>query len=134
MNVRISRFIALAALCLAATASVRAADAPDAASGKKVNINQATSAQLGYLPRVGSKVADRIVEYRKSHGQFSQAEDLMEVKGIGERLFKELKPYVALSGPTTLTAKVSSRGTRGGPSNKKSASVASASVPTGKGH
>ncbi len=133
MNVRISRFAALAASLFLAAALVRAADAPDPASGKRININQATSAQLSNLPRVGSKVADRIVEYRKSHGQFGQAEELMEVKGIGERLFKELKPYIALSGPTTLTAKVSSRGTRGGATSKKSSSVAAASVSTSKG-
>ena len=133
MKVRTIRFAALAALCLAAGALARAADAPDASAAKKVNINQATSAQLSNLPRVGSKVADRIVEYRKSHGQFNQAEELMEVKGVGERLFKELKPYVALSGPTTLTAKVSSRGTRGGPTGKKTAGAASASASVAKG-
>ena len=133
MNVRITRFAALIVLGFAATASMRASETPD--SGKKVNINQATSAQLTNLPRVGTKVADRIVEYRKTHGQFNQAEELMEVKGVGEHLFKELKPYIALSGPTTLTTKVSSRGTRGGPSGKKtaSASASSAAVSTSKG-
>ena len=128
MNVRIQRFAALIALGFAATASLAAADAPD--PGKKVNINQATSTQLTNLPRVGTKVADRIVEYRKTHGQFNQAEELMEVKGVGEHLFKELKPYIALSGPTTLTTKVSSRGTRGGPSGKKTASAAATTAST----
>jgi len=130
MNVRIQRFAALIALGFAATASLSATDASDPASGKKVNINQATSAQLTNLPRVGTKVADRIVEYRKTHGQFNQAEELMEVKGVGEHLFKELKPYIALSGPTTLTTKVSSRGTRGGPSGKKTASAAATTAST----
>ncbi|HMF10183.1 MAG TPA: helix-hairpin-helix domain-containing protein [Thermoanaerobaculia bacterium] len=130
MNVRIQRFAALIALSFAATASLSATDASDPASGKKVNINQATSAQLTNLPRVGTKVADRIVEYRKTHGQFNQAEELMEVKGVGEHLFKELKPYIALSGPTTLTTKVSSRGTRGGPSGKKTASAAATTAST----
>jgi len=96
-------------------------------SGKKVNINQASATQIALLPRVGSKQAERIVEYRKAHGQFAQVEELMEVKGVGEKLFGQLKPYVALSGPTTLTAKVSSRGTRGGPTSKKTGSKAASS-------
>ena len=121
MNVRIPRMAVLATLALLAEVSAVAAETAEA-SGKKININQASSAQLANLPRVGAKLADRIVEYRKAHGQFGQPEELMEVKGVGEKLFGQLKPYVALSGPTTLTAKVSSRGTRGGPTAKKAGS------------
>jgi len=103
-------------------------------AAKKVNINQASATQIAYLPRIGAKAADRIVEYRKAHGSFGKAEELMEVKGVGERRYAELKPYIALSGPTTLTAKVRSTGsgTRRA-SSKKSASTASNSVPVGKG-
>jgi len=114
----------------------------EAAGSKKVNINQASAVQLAYLPRVGAKAADRIVEYRKAHGSFSRTEELMEVKGVGERLYGELKPYVALSGPTTLTAKVRSTGSGARRSSspatatKKTASNApnaSTTVPLGKG-
>ena len=42
------------------------------ADGKKVNINQASSKDLANLPRIGSKVADRIVEYRQAHGAFAR--------------------------------------------------------------
>jgi len=113
----------------------------DAAGSKKVNINQASAVQLAYLPRVGAKAADRIVEYRKAHGSFGRTEELMEVKGVGERLYGELKPYVALSGPTTLTAKVRSTGSgarRSSPASatKKTAANspnASNTVPVGKG-
>jgi competence protein ComEA len=112
----------------------------DAAGSKKVNINQASAVQLAYLPRIGAKAADRIVEYRKAHGAFSRTEELMEVKGVGERRYGELKPYIALSGPTTLTAKVRSTGSGGRRSastaSKKTASNASSAsntVPVGKG-
>ena len=54
----------------------------------------------------------------------------MEVKGIGEKLFTSLKPYLTLSGPTTLSEKVSSKGTRGHSAESKSARN---SVPVGKG-
>jgi len=126
------RFLAAALLAVASAAAVRAVDVPDVAAGKKVNINQASAAQLALLPRVGAKAAERIVEYRKAHGTFAQAEQLMEVKGVGEKLFTELKPYVALSGPTTLSAKVRSGSGRSARSTSTRKS-ASSSVPVGKG-
>lgn len=121
-----------AAIAIAAgiPAAASAADAPEAAVSKKVNINQASAAQLAYLPRIGAKAADRIVEYRKAHGSFGQPEELMEVKGVGERLYSELKPYIALSGPTTLAAKVRSANSGSRRAAKKTASN---SVPVGKG-
>ncbi len=80
---------------------------------KVVNINTASAAELARLPRIGEKQAQRIVDHRQQHGAFRRVEDLMEVKGIGEKLFQSLKPYLAISGPTTLTEKVSSKGSRG---------------------
>ena len=97
--------LALAGLLLAALCAGDAANPSPQPTGK-VNINQASAEQIGYLPRIGAKVAARVVDYRKTHGQFARAEDLMEVKGIGEKLFLTLKPYIAVSGPTTLAAKV----------------------------
>jgi competence protein ComEA len=84
-----------------------------AAPHKTVNINQAASAELARLPRVGAKLADRIVSHRAQHGPFRRVEDLMEVKGVGEKFFTTLKPYVTTTGPTTLVEKVSSKGSRG---------------------
>jgi competence protein ComEA helix-hairpin-helix repeat region len=84
-----------------------------AAPHKTVNINQAASAELARLPRVGPKLADRIVAHRAQHGPFRRVEDLMEVKGVGEKFFTTLKSYLTVSGPTTLAEKVSSKGTRG---------------------
>jgi len=52
------------------------------------------------------------VAHRAQHGSFRRAEDLMEVKGVGEKMFASLKPYLTVSGPTTLTGKVASKGTR----------------------
>ncbi len=80
----------------------------EAPAHKTVNVNQASAAELAKLPRVGPKLAERIVAHRTQHGAFKRAEDLMEVKGVGEKMFALLKPYVSLSGPTTLAEKVSS--------------------------
>ena len=93
-----------------------------AAPHKTVNINQAASAELARLPRVGTKLADRIVAHRSQHGPFRRIEDLMEVKGVGEKFFTTLKPYLTVSGPTTLAEKVSSKGTRGASTKKSGAS------------
>jgi competence protein ComEA len=73
---------------------------------KVVNINSAEVSQLTLLPRVGPAVAQRIIEYRKENGPFKAAEDLMLVRGIGEKTFQLIKPYVAISGETTLKDKV----------------------------
>jgi competence protein ComEA len=132
--------------CLATLVSAAAfgADAPST-EGKKVNINQATAEQIANLPRVGTKAAQRVVDFRKANGPFARPEGLMEVKGFGEKRFEQLKPYLTVSGPTTLDQKVSSAGSRGGSkgktakaSSKKtpksaSASASTASVPVGQG-
>src|SRR5215831_1939326 len=110
------------ASALAGDGDAPASSAAAPAAAGKVNINQATAAQLALLPRIGEKVADRIVDYRKEHGNFARPEDLMEVKGIGEKLFVTLKPYVTVSGPTTVTEKIrtgSSRGRSRGSAAKK---------------
>ncbi|MGE5413334.1 MAG: helix-hairpin-helix domain-containing protein [Syntrophomonadaceae bacterium] len=125
---------ALAALLCLGTSALLFGESTEVASHPRVNINTATAAELAYLPRLGQKVAARIVEHRKEK-PFARPEDLMEVKGIGEKLFTQLKPYVAVSGPTTLSAKV-----RSGSSTSRRSSPAAASkekpastVPVGKG-
>ncbi len=130
MNSRTSGRLALALVAILGASCLFAADTAEPAGGKKVNINQASAKEISNLPRIGAKVAERIVEYRQAHGSFARVEDLMEVKGIGEKLFTQLKPYLTLSGPTTLSEKVSSKGTRGGSAGSKAARN---SVPVGKG-
>jgi len=132
MNVRILRPALSALMALAFVSLASAADAASAES-KKVNINQATAEQLANLPRVGAKAAQRIVDFRKARGPFARIEDLMEVKGFGEKRFEQLKPYLAVSGPTTLEGKVSSAGSRGGRSKAagKPAATRAKSIPAG---
>ncbi|HKD19910.1 MAG TPA: helix-hairpin-helix domain-containing protein [Thermoanaerobaculia bacterium] len=128
------RATSLVVLLYLGAAALAFADGGDSAAAKKVNINTATAAELAYLPRLGAKVAARIVEHRKEK-PFAKPEDLMEVKGIGERLFVTLKPYVTVSGPTTLTAKVrssSSASRRSSPPAAPKEKPANA-VPVGKG-
>lgn len=79
---------------------------PAAAAGGKVNVNSAGTDELALLPRVGPSVAQRIVDFRDENGPFETVEDLMLVRGIGEKTFALLEPYVTTSGDTTLTEKV----------------------------
>ncbi|MFH1177672.1 MAG: helix-hairpin-helix domain-containing protein [Acidobacteriota bacterium] len=93
------------ALALAGEA-LAAGSAPAAAAGPQVNINTATAAELQLLPRVGPALAQRIIEFRTANGPFKAAEELVRVKGIGERSYSLLQPYLAVSGGTTLKEKV----------------------------
>lgn len=107
----------LASVSLAALPAHGDGDAAAAAPAKKVvNLNTASADEIARLPRVGRKLAESIVAHRAKNGAFKRAEDLMEVKGVGEKKFSSLKAYLTVSGPTTLTEKVAtaSRGKSGG--------------------
>lgn len=100
-----ARRLTSALIALALVLSVGAVPAMAAAEGS-VNINTADEATLQLLPRVGPAVAKRIVEYREENGKFAEATDLMQVRGIGEKTFQLLEPYVSTSGESTLKEKV----------------------------
>src|SRR4051812_48912580 len=61
-----------------------------------VNINTATAADLDALPGIGAKTAALIVEYRQKNGPFKKVEELMNVRGIGEKNFLKLKPQLSI--------------------------------------
>jgi comEA protein len=71
------------------------ADAPKPAAAK-VNINTASAADLEALPRIGPKVAQRIVDFRTQNGNFKKIEEIMKVKGIGEKLFNRIKDLITV--------------------------------------
>jgi competence ComEA-like helix-hairpin-helix protein len=82
------------------------AASPAGATPGVVNVNTADVAQLSLLPRVGAKVAQRIIDYRKEHGAFKSTTDLMQVKGIGDKAYSRLSPYLTVDGKTTLSEKI----------------------------
>ena len=105
---RKSQFIVLIALIIVSIAGSALADTASApASSGVVNLNTADAAQLSYLPRVGAKAAQRIIEYRTQHGAFHKTTDLMQVKGFGEKRFNQVSPYLTVDGKTTLATKIS---------------------------
>ncbi len=76
-------------LALSAAAAERAPQRP-------VNLNTATVTELMQLPRIGAKTAERIVAFRKQHGGDLRVEELMNVKGIGEKSFARLRPFLTV--------------------------------------
>jgi competence protein ComEA len=61
-----------------------------------ISLNQASSSQLEDLPGVGPALAGRIIDWREANGGFKAKEDLLNVVGIGDKLFASVKDLVTL--------------------------------------
>ncbi|MDD5716383.1 MAG: helix-hairpin-helix domain-containing protein [Sulfuricurvum sp.] len=61
-----------------------------------ININKASSAQLQTLNGIGPTKALEIIKYRKSHGNFKNVDELVNVKGIGPKTVQNLKSQVSI--------------------------------------
>ena len=64
------------------------------AAWAKININTASVAELETLKGIGTKKAEAIVKYREDNGKFKKAEDLVLVKGIGDKIFTKISEEV----------------------------------------
>ena len=106
-SLRRTRFL-LGTLCLvvvalgAAAGSALAADGEEAKpadgnASRQIDINKATAVELTAIPGVGNAIATRIVEFREKQGPFSRVEDLLKIKGIGEKSFQKIRPHVKVT-------------------------------------
>ena len=74
------------------------------APATKVNVNTATVQQLQELPGIGPALAQRIVEYRQKSGGFKTTQELLNVKGIGEKNLLKFQPHVTVGEATARSA------------------------------
>jgi competence protein ComEA len=65
-------------------------------AGGMVNLNAAGLGELDTLPGVGPVTAQKILDWRASHGAFSSVDELLEVDGIGEKTLADIAPHVTL--------------------------------------
>ena len=61
---------------------------------RKININTSTIKEITSIPGVGGVLAARIVEYRDAHGAYRHKDDLLNVKGIGEKKLERITDYI----------------------------------------
>jgi len=91
----------MAALMLSGSALAGGKQAP----ANKVNINTAGVEQLTTLPGVGPKLAARIVEYRQKSGKFRSPQELLNVKGVGEKSFAKIESLLTVGEASKSAAK-----------------------------
>jgi competence protein ComEA len=94
---------ALSVLALSYTPEAAAQTKAPARSATKpavtsiVNINTASAGELETLPGVGARTAALIVEYRQKNGPFKKVEELMNIRGVGEKNFLKLKAQITVA-------------------------------------
>ena len=96
----VSLFVVLSVVAagLASGGYLNAAEktAPTKDKAGLININTAGAEGLKKLPRIGEKMAQRIIEYRQKNGKFKRITDIMKVKGIGEKTFKGFEKMITI--------------------------------------
>ncbi len=95
-----NRALALGLAALVVALSFAPAYAQSTAPKAKININTAPASELESLPRVGPKVAQRIVDFRTKNGSFKKVEEIMKVQGIGEKIFEQIKDLITVGAET----------------------------------
>ena len=104
------RTLTLTVATLLGTSSIAAASEPSAESTQQeskanlegqININTASAAELELLPGIGPSIAARIVDYRQEH-PFKERNQIMRVKGVGQKTFAKIKDFLTVEGETTL--------------------------------
>ena len=69
-----------------------------------LDINSATAEELTQLSGIGEHLAAEIIAYREEHGRFLNIEELMNVSGIGEATFANIREHVYVTDPVYTTA------------------------------
>ncbi len=94
------RFGQLLLMALAVSGFLMGSLAQAGDGGVYVDINAASVEELQQLPGVGASRAEAIVALRTAQGGFTSTEQLLQVKGIGEKSLEQMQPYLTLGGET----------------------------------
>lgn len=81
--------VVLAVACATATGALAGQEGKPARGEAKVNINEASKAQLMKLAGVGPGMAERIIAFREAHGPFRRVQDLDKVEGVGKGVLQK---------------------------------------------
>lgn len=96
-NARVAVMLVLCLCLVWGPISLSAQDSSaDKATIQKINLNTATAEQLQSLPGIGPVSAKSILEYREKVGKINRIEEIINVKGIGEKKFLKIKDRLAL--------------------------------------
>jgi len=98
MGVARSLSVALAFLLVTVTAHARVVHVYEG----KLNVNTASAADLTRLPGIGGVIGFRIIKERERRGAFRETKELMEIKGISERVYEGIRTHVAIQGENSL--------------------------------
>lgn len=60
----------------------------------RIDINRASLEEIEGLPGIGAGLAARIIAHRARHGRFRRVEHLVMVRGISERRFEQMRPFI----------------------------------------
>ena len=71
--------------------------AATASAVAKVDLNTASAEELESLPGIGPRTSELIIEYREKNHGFKKIEELMNVRGIGERSFLNLRALIMVT-------------------------------------
>jgi competence protein ComEA len=81
----------------AAAAPLATAAESRASAPHKLDVNRATAAELVGIPGIGERLAQAILELRQRKGSFTKLEELLEVRGIGEKNFAGLVEHLTVA-------------------------------------
>jgi comEA protein len=98
MTAQRHRVLAFGLAALLVALSFAPVYAQSTASKTRININTASASELESLPRIGPKVAQRIVDFRTKNGNFKKVEEIMKIQGIGEKVFDQIKDLITVGG------------------------------------
>ena len=101
-----------------------------------VNLNTASKDELVALPGIGPSKAQAIIDYRTQNGPFKSVDEVRKVRGIGEKLFQQIRPELAVAGGTARAtsaqapARPEAKATPAAPTRASSGAIARDDRPT----